>query len=170
MNGVLWSSMFDLTSVQFTPFCLTSVSLQPHCQLWLLPTTLLGRQQRNFRVSLREWKIDANPVDSKSMNPRWLYLVNCNHLAQEIFTNWTNPQRKSWNTDLSDLAVEWGWLMGTDGALETCKKKKLQQSLATSSETKIMKEKKNCSLFRQNIGNYLSLVKCEGLVRWQTTN
>lgn len=123
MNGVLWSSMFDLTSVQFTPFCLTSVSLQPHCQLWLLPTTLLGRQQRNFRVSLRKWKIDANPVDSKSMNPQWLYLVNCNHLAQEIFTNWTNPQRKSWNTDLSDLAVEWGWLMGTDGALETWKKK-----------------------------------------------
>lgn len=114
----VWSDIYS-----FTPFCLTSVSLQPHCQLWLLPTTLLGRQQRNFRVSLREWKIDANPVDSKSMNPQWLYLVNCNHLAQEMFTNWTNPQRKSWNTDLSDLAVEWGWLMGTDGALETWKKK-----------------------------------------------
>lgn len=63
-----------------------------------------------------------------------------------------------------------GLVNGNGRGFGNLKKKKLQQSLATSSETKIMKEKKNCSLFRQNIGNYLSLVKCEGLVRWQTTN
>lgn len=79
-----------------TPTCLSSVllSLCPYCQYWLLSTAVRVRRQWIFRVSLHGGKINANPVDSKSMNPPRLYLVNCDHLAQRNFKNLNTPTKK----------------------------------------------------------------------------
>lgn len=75
------------------------------CQYWLLSTTVQVKRQWIFRVSLHRRKINADSVDSECMNPHRLYFVDHEHL-----TNKTQPQRNSWNSDLSVVATNVSWM------------------------------------------------------------